>query len=113
MINKVITTVNSLRHRGKLKKSTGLHLRSQFLQCAIANFCRQDKIREKEGEKGGEESALTFKSKRAVPSSIESHKELRKIEITWYRKNMINTKKKGNKTTTTTKAIHSHAHKEC
>ena len=69
---------------------------------------------EKEGEKGGEESPLTFKSKRAVPSSLESDKELRKIEITWYRKNKIKTKKKGNKTTTTTtKAIHSHAHNEC
>lgn len=56
---------------------------------------------------------MTFKSKRAVPSSLKSHKELRKIEITWYRKNMIKTKKKGNKTTTTTKAIPSHAHKEC
>ena len=37
---------------------------------------------EKEGEKGGEESPLTFKSKRAVPSFLESDKGLRKIEIT-------------------------------
>ena len=48
---------------------------------------------------------MTFKSKRAVPSSLESNKELRKIDITWYRKNMIKTKKKGNKTTRT-KAIY-------
>ena len=47
-------------------------------------------------------------------------RRLRKIEITWYRKNKIKTKKKGNKTTTTTtttrmttKPIPSHAHKEC